>query len=75
MPVYEQRIVSMTTEQWSALEGLAVQTDSIAKRGPGAGNPSGAASWRRLLERIAAGELVVITPLHKAKLAKAPEPA
>ena len=71
MPIYEQRIVSMTTEQWAALELLAVQTQSIAKRGPGAHK----ASWQKLLERIAAGELVVITPIHKAKLAKAPEPA
>lgn len=71
MPIYEQRIVSMTTEQWAALEAMAVQTQSIAKRGPHKGQPS----WQRIFERIAAGELVVITPLHKAKLAKAPEPA
>jgi hypothetical protein len=72
MPVYEQRLLSMTPEQWAALERLADITHSVATRGPGVDKPS----WRKLLERIADGKLVVITPVHKAKLAKrTPEPA
>ena len=69
MPVYEQRIVSMTAEQWAALEAFAVRLDAIATRGP----HKGESSWHRLIEKIASGELVVITPLHKAKLKPAPE--
>ena len=69
MPIYEQRIVSMTTEQWAALEGLAVHLGAIATRGPAVKTYS----WRRVFEEIADGKLVVITPLHKAKLK--PEPA
>ena len=66
MPVYEQRLLSMTPEQWAALEALAVHLNAIAIRGPAVKTYS----WRRVVEEIADGKLVVITPLHKAKLAK-----
>jgi hypothetical protein len=72
IPIYEQRILSMTPEQWAAWEALAERLGAIATRGPAVNTYS----WRRVIEEIADGKLVVITPVHKAKLAKrTPEPA
>ncbi len=68
IPVYEQRILSMTPAQWAALEALAVHLKCTATRGPAAQTYS----WRRVIEDIADGKLVAITPVHRAKLVKAP---
>jgi hypothetical protein len=66
MPIYEQRILSMTPAQWAQLEAMAEHLGSIALRGPAINTYS----WRRVIEEIADGKLVVISPVHKAKLAK-----
>jgi hypothetical protein len=50
--LYEQRNLSMTPEQWSALEQAAVQTNSRSTRGPDAYQHS----WRKLIQRIADGD-------------------
>lgn len=51
----EQRNLSMTPEQWRALEEAAVQTNSRSTRGPDAYQPS----WRTLIKRIADGDIVM----------------
>jgi hypothetical protein len=66
MQLYEQRLLSMTPAQWAAWEALAVHLNSVATRGPAVNTYS----WRRVMEDIGDGKLVVISPVHKAKLAK-----
>lgn len=50
--LYEQRNLSMTPEQWRALEEAAVQTNSRSTRGPDAYQHS----WRTLIKRVADGD-------------------
>jgi hypothetical protein len=45
----------MAPELFAALEQLAVETNSIARRGPNARKPS----WYVMIERIAKGEILV----------------
>jgi hypothetical protein len=54
--LYEQRNLSMTPENWAALERLAVQTNSRSTRGTHARQHS----WRTLIERIAKGDFKLL---------------
>ena len=56
MALYEQRNLSLTPDQWLALEALAVATNSRATRGTRAHQHS----WRKLVERIADGEIIMV---------------
>jgi hypothetical protein len=53
--LYEQRNLSMTPDQWRALEAAAIETNSRSTRGPDAYQPS----WRKLIQRIADGDLLL----------------
>ena len=53
--LYEQRNMHFPPHIWAALERLAAQTNSIARRGPMVNQPS----WRVMLERIALGEILL----------------
>lgn len=53
--LYEQRNLSMTPQQWAALEAAAVQTNSRSTRGPDAYQHS----WRTLIKRIADGDFAL----------------
>lgn len=50
--------LELSPAEWAALETLAAATGSLAARGPNAKQPS----WRALIQRIAAGELTVVSP-------------
>jgi len=51
----EMRCIGLSAEAWLALEELAETTNSLAKTGRFAGQPS----WRALFRRIAEGDLVI----------------
>jgi len=51
-----RKSLKLTDPQWAALEQIAAETGSLARAGPRTGEPS----WRRLLGRIAGGELRVV---------------
>ncbi len=51
----EMRCVGLSVDAWLALEELAQATNSLAKTGKYAGQPS----WRALIRRIADGELLL----------------
>lgn len=53
--IVEQRAIRMPPELFAALEQLAVETNSIARRGPSARKPS----LTVMLERIAKGEITI----------------
>jgi hypothetical protein len=54
--LYEQRNLSMTPANWLALEALAVQTNSRSTRG----TQARCHSWRTFIERVAAGEIIIV---------------
>lgn len=49
---------ALLPDDFAGLEALAVATDSVAERGRGVGSPS----WRSLVRRIAAGDLLLVDP-------------
>lgn len=53
-----RRSLTLSVEEWRALEAIARQTNSTATAGPATGGDS----WRALIRRIAQGELRVIAP-------------
>lgn len=55
MAIREQRMLSLAPPLFAALDALAVQTNSVARRGPNARKHS----WYVMIERIAAGDIII----------------
>lgn len=52
------RCLEMPAKAWQALDALAESTGSLAAGGPNTGHPS----WRRLIRRLAEGDLIIQSP-------------
>jgi len=55
MALSDRRTIDLKPEQWARLEQMALETHSRARHGPETRQPS----WRKMIARIANGEIVI----------------